>query len=54
MVANNSGFVNSNFLETLRDSPNTPPSLKFLEQRVNELVETFPFRQRCGEQIEKA
>ena len=31
-------FINFNFLETLKDSPNTPPRLKFLEQRVLELV----------------
>ena len=33
-----SGFINSNILETSKDRPNTPPSLKFLKQRVHELV----------------
>ena len=33
-----SGFINSNILETSKDRPNTPTSLKFLEQRVPELV----------------
>ena len=33
-----SGFINSNILETSKDRPNTPPSLKLLEQRVHELV----------------
>ena len=33
-----SGFVSCNILETLKDRPNTPPSLKLLEQMVNELV----------------
>ena len=32
------GRVNSNILETSKDRPNTPPSLKLLEQRVHELV----------------
>ena len=49
-----SGFINSNILETSKDSPNTPLSLKLLEQRVYELVggplNTPPLRQRCGEQ----
>ena len=30
-------FINSNILETLTDSPKSPPSLKFLEQRVHQL-----------------
>ena len=33
-----SGFINSNILETSKDRPNTPLSLKLLEQRVHELV----------------
>ena len=33
-----SGFSNSKILETSKDRPNTPPSLKLLEQRVHELV----------------
>ena len=33
------GFINSYILETSKDRPNTSPSLKFLEQRVYELVE---------------
>ena len=49
-----SGFINSNILETSKDRPNTPPSLKLLEQRVHELVgrgfSEPPIRQRCGEQ----
>ena len=35
MVTLQSGFINSNSLEILKDKPNTPPSLKLLEQRVN-------------------
>ena len=50
-----SGFINSNILETSKDSPNTPPNLEFLEQRVNELVGLDPLtptlsRQHYGEQ----
>ena len=37
-----SGFINSNILETSKDRPNTPPSLKLLEQRVHELVPPPP------------
>ena len=33
-----SGFISSNILETSKDRPDTPPSLKLLEQRVHELV----------------
>ena len=33
-----SAFINSNILETSKDRPNTPQSLKLLEQRVHELV----------------
>ena len=34
-----SELINSNILETLKDRPNTPPSLKlFIEQRVHELI----------------
>ena len=33
-----SGFNNSSILETSKERPNTPPSLKFLEQRVHTLV----------------
>ena len=33
-----SGYINSNILETSKDRPNSPPSLKLLEQRVHELV----------------
>ena len=33
-----SSLINSNILETSKDRPNTPPSLKLLEQRVHELV----------------
>ena len=33
-----SGFINSNIFETSKDRPNTPPSLKLLEQTVHELV----------------
>ena len=33
-----SGFIDSNILETSKDRPNTPPSLKLLKQRVHELV----------------
>ena len=33
-----SDFINFNILETLKNSPNGPLSLKFLEQRVHELV----------------
>ena len=33
-----SSFINSNILETSTDRPNNPPSFKFLEQRVHELV----------------
>ena len=32
------GFINSNILETSKDKSSTPPSFKFLEQRVHELV----------------
>ena len=32
------GFISSNILETSKDRPNTPTSLKLLEQRVHELV----------------
>ena len=31
-------FINSTILETWKDIPNTLPSLKFVEQRVHELV----------------
>ena len=37
-LPNNSGFVNFNILETLKDSPNIPPSFTFFEQWVHELV----------------
>ena len=43
-LPNDSDFINFNILEILKDSSNTLPSLKFLEQRVHELVG----RQRCG------
>ena len=33
-----SSFINSNSLETLKDRPNIPTSLKLLEQKVYELV----------------
>ena len=33
-----SGVINSNISETSKDRPNTPPSVKFLEQRIHELV----------------
>ena len=33
-----SSFMNFDIFETLKDSLNTPPSSKFLEQRVHELV----------------
>ena len=33
-----SGFINSKILDTSKDRISTPPSLKFLEQRVHELV----------------
>ena len=33
-----SGFINSDILETSKDRPNIPPSLKLFEQRVYELV----------------
>ena len=33
-----SGFIYSNILETSKNGPNTPPSLKLLKQRVHELV----------------
>ena len=33
-----SGVINCNILETSKDRPNTPPSLKLSEQRVHELV----------------
>ena len=33
-----SGFINSNIFETSKDRPNTTPSLKLLEERVDELV----------------
>ena len=54
-LPHNSGFINSNILETSNDRPNTPPSLKLLQQRVHELVgggggSVPPLRQRCGEQ----
>ena len=50
-----SDFVNSTILETQKDIPDTPPSLKLLEQKVHELVggsteHPCPIRQRCGEQ----
>ena len=51
-LPNKNGIINFNNLETLKDSPNTPPSLKLLEQRVHELVGRStdpPQRQRCGE-----
>ena len=38
MVTNNSGFINYNVSETLKDSSSTPPSLKILHHRVHELV----------------
>ena len=31
-------FIDSNILETSKDRPNTPPSLKFVKQRVHESV----------------
>ena len=37
-LPNNSNFINFTFLENLRDNSKTPPSLKFLERRVHELV----------------
>ena len=38
MVTKQSGFINLNIFETWKNSPIIPPSLKFLEQRVHELV----------------
>ena len=38
MVIKQKGFINPSILETLKNSPDTRPSLKFLEQRVHELV----------------
>ena len=38
MVTIQYGFINSNILETSKDRPNIPPSLKLLKQRVHELV----------------
>ena len=32
------GFINSNILETWKDRPNTPPSLKVLKERIHKLV----------------
>ena len=51
-----SAFINCKILEILRGTPNTQLSVKFLEQRVDELVERgpptpcppSPPRQRCG------
>ena len=47
-------FISSTILETKKDTPNTLPSLKLLEQRVHELVgggvHWTPVRQRCGGQ----
>ena len=40
MVTKQKRFYYFNILETLKDSPNAPPSLNFLEQRVHELVES--------------
>ena len=37
-----SDFINSTILETQKDIPNTPPSLKLLEQKVHELVVNTP------------
>ena len=37
-LSHKSGFINSNILETSKDRPNIPPSLKLLEQSVHELV----------------
>ena len=37
-LPNKSSHIDPNILETLKDSPNTPPNLKFLEQRVLELA----------------
>ena len=46
-LPNKSDLIDFNILETFKDSPNIPPSLKLLEQRVRELVAPG---QRCGEQ----
>ena len=35
-LPNKSDFINFNIFASLKDSPNTPPSLKFLEQGVHE------------------
>ena len=47
-----SSFIDSNILEISNDRPNTPPSLKLLEQRAYGLVGGGgPLNQkRCGEQ----
>ena len=37
-LPNKSNVMNFDILETLKDSPNNPPSLEFLEQRAHELV----------------
>ena len=37
-LPNKSGFTNSKILKIVKGSPNIPPSLKFLEQGVHELV----------------
>ena len=37
-LPNNSGFINYNVLDTLKDSPSIPLSLKILYQRIHEFV----------------
>ena len=37
-LPNKRSFINSKLLDILKDSPDTPPSLKILEQMVQELV----------------
>ena len=47
-----SDFINFNILETLKDSPNTPPSLKLLEQIVHELIGD-PLTMLWGEDLDQ-
>ena len=51
-LPNNSGSINYNVLETLKDRPSTPTSLKILQHRVHGLVggPLNPFQQSCGEE----